>query len=321
VWNPTLYALAKAQFTAPATATACYSNGQTDNIGVTTGLPATNCIFNDVTTGNNDEPCKSGSTSCYVNTGATYGLLSTTGASSETIGYPTGPGYDPATGLGSINVTNLIANWNQAFTSTTHLAAAPTSISSSQSTSLTATVTTGTPAGYIDTPPALSGSVSFSAGATALGGCALTGGTCSLTVPASALQVGTNSVTATYAGNGTYPASTSSIVTVTRSAATIVTPQVTATPFVYNRATQTFNSTYTIKNTTGSSIGAPIELLLTGLNAGVTVANAAGTFQGSPYLTVSSPLAPGASVSLAVRFSDSTSVSILATPVVYSGAF
>jgi hypothetical protein len=62
-------------------------------------------------------------------------------------------------------------------------------------------------------------------------------------------------------------------------------------------------------------------LVLTGLNAGVTVANAAGTFLGSPYLTVSAPLAPGASVSLAVRFSDPTSVSILTTPVVYSGAF
>jgi len=321
VWNPTLYALAKAQFTAPATATACYSNGQTDNVGVTTGLPAATCIFNDVTTGNNDEPCAAGSLSCYVSTGKPYGLLSTTGASSETIGYPTGPGYDPATGLGSINVTNLIANWNQAFTSTTHLAAAPTSITSSQSTSLTATVTTGTPAGYIDTPPALSGSVSFSAGATALGSCALSGGTCSRAVPASALQIGSNSVTATYEGNGTYPVSTSSAVTVVRSAAAIVSPQVTATPFVYNRATQTFNSTYTIKNTTGSSIGGPIELVLTGLNAGVTVANAAGTFLGSPYLTVSAPLAPGASASLAVRFSDPTSVSILTTPVVYSGAF
>jgi len=119
------------------------------------------------------------------------------------------------------------------------------------------------------------------AGSTPLGGCALTGGTCSLTVPAPALQIGSNSVTATYGGNGTYPVSTSSAVTVVRSAAAIVSPQVTATPFVYNRATQTFNSTYTIKNTTGSSIGGPIELVLTGLNAGVTVANAAGTFQGS----------------------------------------
>jgi subtilase family serine protease len=321
VWNPTLYALAKAQFTAPATATSCYSNGQTANAGVTTGLPAASCIFNDVTTGNNDEPCKSGSLNCYVNTGATYGLLSTTGAASETIAYPAGIGYDLATGLGTINVTNLITHWNQAFTSTTQLGAVPTSITSSQSTVLKATVTTGTPAGYVDTPPALTGSVNFSAGSTALGSCVLSAGTCSLTVPAPALQVGSNSVTATYAGSGTYPASTSSIVTVTRSAAIIVTPQVTATAFVYNRATKLYNSTFTVKNTTGSAIAGPIELVLTGLNAGVTLANAAGTFQGSPYLTTAGPLAAGASVSLSAQISDPTSVSILALPIVYSGSF
>ena len=57
ILNPALYALAKAQYAASATATACYSNGQTNNIGVTTGLPAAACIFNDITTGNNDEPC------------------------------------------------------------------------------------------------------------------------------------------------------------------------------------------------------------------------------------------------------------------------
>ena len=37
--NPALYALAKAQFTASATKSACYSNGQTSNTGVTAGLP------------------------------------------------------------------------------------------------------------------------------------------------------------------------------------------------------------------------------------------------------------------------------------------
>src|SRR5208282_2168650 len=67
--NPALYALAKAQYTAAATKTACYSNGQTSNTGITTGLPAADCIFNDVTTGDNDVPCAAGSTGCFVNTG------------------------------------------------------------------------------------------------------------------------------------------------------------------------------------------------------------------------------------------------------------
>jgi subtilase family serine protease len=320
--NPALYALAKAQFGAAATATSCYSNGQTANTGVTTGLPVAACIFHDITTSNNDEPCKVGSLDCFVNPGATYGLLSTSGSASLKVAFPSGIGYDNATGLGSVNIYNLITKWNTAYTSSTELKAAPTSITSSQSTDLTATVTGGTPKGYTGTNPALTGSVSFAAGSTALGSCTLSAGTCSKTVNGSALEAGANSITATFSGSGTYPASTSSIVTVTITSSTVSVPaQVTATPFVYNRATKTFDSTYTIKNVSAASYAGPIELVLTKLSAGVTVANATGTYNGSPYLAVSATaLAAGASVSVAVRFSDPTNVAISPTPVVYSGA-
>jgi hypothetical protein len=218
--NPALYALAKAQYTAAATATACYSNGQSSNTGVTTGLPASACIFNDVTTSNNDVPCRAGSTSCFVNTGDRYGMLSLTGSSSLSVAYPSTPGFDQVTGIGTVNVNNLLTLWNTAFTSTTGLMASPTSITSSQSTELTATVAGGAPTGYVDTPPALTGTASFKAGTTSLGNCTLTAGTCMLSVSGSALQSGANSVTATFTGSGTYPASTSSIVTVTVTAGT-----------------------------------------------------------------------------------------------------
>ena len=213
--NPALYALAKAQFTGSGTATACYSNGQTSNTGVTTGLPAAACIFNDVTTSNNDVPCQSGSTSCFVNSGDSFGMLSLNGSSSLTVAYPSTPGFDQTAGIGTVNAYNLITQWNTAFTSTTSLQALPTSITSSQSTELTATVAGGTPTGYVDTPPALTGTASFAAGSTSLGSCTLSAGTCSLSVPGSALQSGANSVTATFLGSGAYPTSTSSIVTVT----------------------------------------------------------------------------------------------------------
>jgi hypothetical protein len=218
--NPALYALGKAQYTGPATATACYSNGQTSNTGVTTGLPAAGCIFNDVTTSNNDVPCRSGSTKCFVNSGDRYGMLSLNGSSSLSVAYPSTPGFDQVTGIGTVNVHNLLINWDTAFTSTTALTASPTSITSSQSTELTATVTGGAPTGYVDTPPALTGTASFKAGTTSLGNCTLSAGTCKLSVPGSALQSGANSVTATFTGSGTYPASTSSIVTVTVTAGT-----------------------------------------------------------------------------------------------------
>jgi subtilase family serine protease len=220
VLNPALYALAKTQYTAAATKTACYSNGQTSNTGVTTGVPAAACIFNDVTTGNNDVPCAKGSTSCFVNSGDSFGMLSLKGSSSLSVAYSSTPGFDQTTGIGTVNAYNLLTKWNTAFTSTTGLKASPTSITSSQSTELTATVTGGTPTGYVDTPPALTGTASFAAGLTALGKCTLNAGTCSLSVAGSALQSGANSVTATFQGSGTYPSSISSIVTVTVTSAT-----------------------------------------------------------------------------------------------------
>jgi len=222
--NPALYALAKAQYAARATATACYSNGQTNNIGVTTGLPAAACIFNDITTGNNDEPCAAGSLDCFVDAGAQYGMLSTTGASSLTVAYPSGVGYDETTGLGSVNIANLIKNWNTVFTTTTALTASPTSITASESTTLTATVTHGTPLGYTGTAPALTGTVTFSSGTITLGTCTLSGGTCSLLVSGSVLPIGPDSITATFLGNETYPASTSNIVVVTVTTATTQPP-------------------------------------------------------------------------------------------------
>jgi subtilase family serine protease len=218
--NPALYALAKAQFTASATKTACYSNGQTSNTGATTKLPGAACTFNDVTTGNNSMPCASGSTNCYVNSGATYGVLSTS-KTSLAVAYPSTAGYDEATGIGTLNVANLLTNWHTAFTSTTTMTASPTTIAYSGSTTLTAATSGNPPTGSTYTPK-VTGTVSFNAGSTALGNCTLTGGSCSITVAGSALAIGSNSVSATFAGSSAYPASTSSItsVTVTQTATT-----------------------------------------------------------------------------------------------------
>jgi uncharacterized protein (TIGR03437 family) len=53
-------------------------------------------VFHDVTGGNNMVPCVPGSPDC--NNGS--------------LGYSAGPGYDSATGLGSVDVANLIHQWN-----------------------------------------------------------------------------------------------------------------------------------------------------------------------------------------------------------------
>lgn len=302
--NPALYALAKAQFTAAGTKAACYSNGQTANAGVTKGLPAASCVFNDVTTSNNDVPCAKGATGCFVNSGASYGLLSATGAASLTMAYPSGAGYDLSTGLGSINVFNLLANWNKAFTSTTGLTASLASITSTQSVTLKATVKGGTPAGSTGATPALAGTVSFAAGTTALGNCALSGGTCSLAVAGTALKAGVNSIAATFTGSRTYPASTSSLVTVTVGPAT---SPITLTPSSLAFAGGTVGvvsaaQTVSVKNT-GANAVAITSISIAGANP-------------TSFLELSgcgSSLAAGASCNVYVAFNPASAAALNAT--------
>ena len=55
-------------------------------------------IFHDITAGNNSEPCAAGAPDCFTN-----GFLA---------GYDAGTGYDLASGLGSVNIGELITNWD-----------------------------------------------------------------------------------------------------------------------------------------------------------------------------------------------------------------
>jgi hypothetical protein len=90
---------------------------------------------------------------------------------------------------------------------------------------------------------------------------------------------------------------------------------------VFNRATQTFNGTITVRNTTGGSIAGPLQIRLDGLPSGVTLVNANGSNAGAPYLSSPAALGAGQSVTLAVRFSNPARVSLNYTVRVFSGSF
>jgi hypothetical protein len=98
---------------------------------------------------------------------------------------------------------------------------------------------------------------------------------------------------------------------------------VTSTGFVFSRVTHTFNGTLTVKNTIAPSISGPIQVVLTNLSTGVTLANASGTTNGSPFVTVTSGtgLAPGKSTSTNLQFNNPSNASIKFTAVTYSGSF
>ena len=105
--NPVLYRLAAGEYGSsgspnPGNLSRCNaSNGNT--IGGS-------CIFYDITAGDNDIPCQPGTPDCYSATGDEYGVLSTS-TTQESIAYGATQGWDFATGLGSVNVTNLVNAW------------------------------------------------------------------------------------------------------------------------------------------------------------------------------------------------------------------
>lgn len=99
----------------------------------------------------------------------------------------------------------------------------------------------------------------------------------------------------------------------------------TASGLAFSRVSRTFNGTVTITNISTSPVSGPFQILFSALTPGVTLADATGTFSGSPYLTVafvggSSGLAPGQSARVGVRFTNPSFSPIDFTPIVYSGS-
>ena len=98
--NTALYALAAAEYGTTG-ATSC--NSELGN-GV-----ASTCTFHDVTEGSIDLPC-TGTYTCYDPSG-TYGVLSASDSTYKPT-FQAAPGWDFASGIGSVNVANLVNNWS-----------------------------------------------------------------------------------------------------------------------------------------------------------------------------------------------------------------
>ena len=97
--NPTYYALAKTEYGSSGNANCDSTLGNAVNSA---------CIFYDVTQGDMDVNC-TGTHNCYRPSG-TNGVLSTS-TSGYQKAYGTGTGWDFATGIGTVNATNLVNNW------------------------------------------------------------------------------------------------------------------------------------------------------------------------------------------------------------------
>jgi subtilase family serine protease len=143
--NPTYYQLAASE----------YGSGGNSSCNSTLGNgAASSCIFYDVTQGDMDVNC-TGSVGCYDPSG-TNGVLSTS-TSAYDLAYGTTTGWDFATGIGTLNATNLVNNWpTSGPTPDFSLSASPASVTVTQGNSGTSTISVTPSNGF-------TGSVSLSA--------------------------------------------------------------------------------------------------------------------------------------------------------------
>jgi hypothetical protein len=203
----------------------CNGSGAS-GVGTTNSLPSSTCIFNDVQTGNISVDCVAGTVDCYSLPSAAYGILSTT-TTVELPAFATNAGWDMATGIGSLNITNLVNNWQNAaaggtlFTPVISAGGTAASYTYGLPSAITYTATVSGPGSYP------TGSVTFS-GSPAIGtigndaltpgaGCS-TASACTETAtqahtPAGTLAAGSYTITAAYlstnenyaTGSGTTP--------------------------------------------------------------------------------------------------------------------
>jgi predicted extracellular nuclease len=107
--------------------------------------------------------------------------------------------------------------------------------------------------------------------------------------------------------------------------ATDVTGQVSiaASGLVYSRISKQYSGTVTITNTSAAALTAPLQLALSNLSAGATLANANGVGPNGSYVTAlaSGSLAPGASVTATIRINAPQTSSPTFSPLVFSGNF
>ncbi len=100
---PALYQIAKVQYKNKLLVAQCQ----------TTSFPANPlCVFHDVAVGDNSVACKAGTPNCYSNALSTKGIgISSTSTTTQSTAFNAGVGFDLATGLGSVDIPNLLLNF------------------------------------------------------------------------------------------------------------------------------------------------------------------------------------------------------------------
>jgi subtilase family serine protease len=294
------------------------------------GSTSSGCYFNDIDSGTISMPCDyegkalEGGTEYDSNTGAYVFTSTSTGLASPNCsiansgdvvgtlsGYSAITGYDQATGLGSLNIANVVdANgaWTAATgsgTATVAIGLSATSITESQSLTVTVTVSGAgaTPTGNVELTANVGGYDSTGGYATTQ---ALSSGTATFTIPANTFtSAGTVTVTftAAYSGDSNYASSsatkTVTVTGTTTSTATFTLGSITSPASIAPGATAT--ATATVSSTTGYAGTVTLSCSLTSEPSGAsnlpscsssgTITLSTATTSGSATLSVTTTAA------------------------------
>ncbi len=239
-------------------------------------------VFHDIVSGSNIVPCVVSTLNC---------------PSTGQFGYSAGPGYDPVTGLGSVDTANMVASWgsNQGGNGTNGtsitLTASPANLPVTSSTTLVATVRSNSGS----TP---NGAVTFAMGGNILGSVNLAGSgssaSASLTVYGSQLTVGANTISASYGGGAGFSGSSAStVVTITVPTSTsAIVPSIVPNPVYQQTPTPDgYSFFFTVSLTEIAGVATTLtDFTFFGTSYASSIPNFFGTASIPPHGTISAAL-------------------------------
>jgi len=277
--NTQLYTLAAAQ---------TYSNCSAESATTTNG-----CLFNDIDTNTNAMPCDYGAKEGNPGTTGNDSPNCTPAKSGDLIGILPGftavAGYDLATGLGSLNVANVVNGWvggsttTGTGTATVTVTPASTSLSAGTALSVPVTVAASTSGGTTPT-----GTVTLSGGGYTSSAETLASGAYTFAIPANSLSAGSDVLTVTYSGDSNYATATgTATVTVTSSTGS--------------------TGTFTLAATTPASIAAGAS------GTSTITASTANSYTGTATLTCALTSSPSGAVDLPACTLSPTTVALSST--------
>jgi hypothetical protein len=260
--------------------------------------------FHDITTGNNEVPCASGSPNC-----PTSGTL--------VIGYAAGTGYDQASGLGSVDANNLATAFaapptNFSTATTTKLVVTPAAPTTGPTVTLTATVAAATGT----TVP--TGTVNFTIDGAVQPATTLVAGVAAITT--SFFTGGIHTVRAAYTGDnpsspgGFFVSSASTTLNVTATGTAKTATTLTANPSTV-ALDGSLQLTAAVTSTTAGTVQGSVTFTIGGVTVGTAAITPGASGAGSATLSV-----PSATTALGFATGSNTVVATYGGDEVYAAS-